>query len=206
MIRINDFNFSGKKAIVRVDFNVPLDKQTLEVTDDNRIRGALPTIKKIIGDGGACILMSHLGRPKGPESKYSLKPVIPVLEKHLGKSVQFAEDCLGADAKSKANALKPGEILLLENVRFYAEEEGKPVLPDGASDDEKKTAKAELKEKQKAFAKTLASYADVYVNDAFGTAHRANTELRPSLQTILTPTAKYSGSLLMPNSALWTRY
>ena len=172
MIRINDFNFSGKKAIVRVDFNVPLDKQTLEVTDDNRIRGALPTIKKIIGDGGACILMSHLGRPKGPESKYSLKPVIPVLENHLGKSVQFAEDCLGADAKSKADALKPGEVLLLENVRFYAEEEGKPVLPEGASDEEKKAAKAELKEKQKTFAKTLASYADVYVNDAFGTAHR----------------------------------
>lgn len=174
MTNIENFNFSGKKAIVRVDFNVPLDKQTLAVTDDNRVRGALPTIKKIIGDGGACILMSHLGRPKGPESKYSLKPVIPVLEKHLGKSVQFAEDCLGADAKSKADALKPGEVLLLENVRFYAEEEGKPVLADNATEDEKKAAKAELKEKQKDFAKTLASYADIYINDAFGTAHRAH--------------------------------
>jgi len=171
---IQDFNFKGVKAIVRVDFNVPLDKETLEVTDDTRIRGALPTINKIVGDGGSLILMSHLGRPKGRMEKYSLKPVLPVLEKHLGKKVLFADDCLGESAVSMSAALKPGEILLLENVRFYPEEEGKPVLPDTATDEEKKAAKAELKEKQKEMAKKLATYADVYVNDAFGTAHRAH--------------------------------
>ncbi|NLV18262.1 MAG: phosphoglycerate kinase [Bacteroidetes bacterium] len=174
MKMIQDFNFKGVKAIVRVDFNVPLDKETLEVTDDTRIRGALPTINKIVGDGGSLILMSHLGRPKGRMEKYSLKPVLPVLEKHLGKKVLFADDCLGESAVSMSAALKPGEILLLENVRFYPEEEGKPVLPDTATDEEKKAAKAELKEKQKEMAKKLATYADVYVNDAFGTAHRAH--------------------------------
>ncbi len=171
---IQDFDFNGKKAIVRVDFNVPLDKQTFTVTDDTRIRGALPTIKKILGDGGSVILMSHLGRPEGRMEKYSLKPVLPVLEKHLGIEVKFADDCLGESASSMSAALKPGEILLLENVRFYPEEEGKPKLPEGVSEEEKKAAKAEMKLKQKEFAKKLAVYADVYVNDAFGTAHRAH--------------------------------
>ncbi|MBN1107272.1 MAG: phosphoglycerate kinase [Bacteroidales bacterium] len=174
MKMIQDFNFKGIKAIVRVDFNVPLDKATLEVTDDTRIRGALPTIRKITGEGGSCILMSHLGRPQGRMEKYSLKPVLPVLEKHLGQKVLFADDCLGESAVTMSAALKPGEILLLENVRFYPEEEGKPVLPDTATDEEKKAAKAELKVRQKEMAKKLASYADVYVNDAFGTAHRAH--------------------------------
>lgn len=171
---IQDFNFKGIKAIVRVDFNVPLDKKTFVVTDDTRIRGAIPTIKKIIGDGGCLILMSHLGRPEGRMEKYSLKPVLPVLEKHLGQSVKFADDCLGESAVSMSAALKPGEVLLLENVRFYPEEEGKPILPENATDEEKKAAKAELKQKQKEMAKKLASYAEVYVNDAFGTAHRAH--------------------------------
>jgi phosphoglycerate kinase len=173
MKMIQDFNFKGVKAIVRVDFNVPLDKKTFVVTDDTRIRGALPTIKKIIGDGGACILMSHLGRPEGRQEKYSLKPVLPVLEKYLGIKVQFADDCLGESAVNMSKALKAGEVLLLENVRFYPEEEGKPALPETATDEEKKTAKAELKAKQKELAKKLATYAEVFVNDAFGTAHRA---------------------------------
>jgi phosphoglycerate kinase len=121
MKMIQDFNFKGKKAIVRVDFNVPLDKKTFEVTDDTRIRGALRTIRKIIDDGGCLILMSHLGRPEGPTEKYSLKHVLPVLEKHLGMKVLFADDCLGESAKKMAVALKPGEVLLLENVRFYPE-------------------------------------------------------------------------------------
>ena len=171
---IEDFNFKGVKAIVRVDFNVPLDKKTLTVTDDTRIRGALTTIKKIISDGGSVILMSHLGRPVGREDKYSLKPVLPVLEKHLGMSVKFADDCLGAKTEAMAAALKPGEVLLLENVRYYPEEEGKPVLPDDVTEEVKKAAKAEMKVKQKELAKKLAGYADVYVNDAFGTAHRAH--------------------------------
>lgn len=174
MKMIQDFNFKGIKAIVRVDFNVPLDKATLAVTDDTRIRGALPTIRKITGDGGSAILMSHLGRPQGVMPKYSLKPVLPVLEKHLGIKVLFADDCAGESAAAMAAALKPGEVLLLENVRFYPEEEGKPILPETATDEEKKAAKTELKAKQKEFAKRLAGYADVYVNDAFGTAHRAH--------------------------------
>jgi phosphoglycerate kinase len=171
---IQDFNFKGKKAIVRVDFNVPLDKKTFEVTDDTRIRGALLTIRKIIGDGGCLILMSHLGRPEGRMEKYSLKPVLPVLEKHLGMKVLFADDCLGESAEKMSAALKPGEVLLLENVRFYPEEEGKPILPETATDEEKKAAKAALKVKQKEMAKKLAGYAEIYVNDAFGTAHRAH--------------------------------
>jgi phosphoglycerate kinase len=174
MKMIQDFNFKGIKAIVRVDFNVPLDKKTFVVTDDTRIRGALLTINKIIKEGGSCILMSHLGRPEGRMEKYSLKPVLPVLEKYLGQKVLFADDCLGESAVNMSAALKPGEILLLENVRFYPEEEGKPVLPETATDEEKKAAKAELKAKQKEFAKQLATYAEVYVNDAFGTAHRAH--------------------------------
>lgn len=174
MKMIQDFSFKGVKAIVRVDFNVPLDKKTFVVTDDTRIRGALPTINKIIKDGGSCILMSHLGRPEGRMEKYSLKPVLPVLEKYLGQKVLFADDCLGESAVTMSAALKPGEVLLLENVRFYPEEEGKPVLPETATDEEKKAAKAELKAKQKELAKKLATYAEVYVNDAFGTAHRAH--------------------------------
>jgi phosphoglycerate kinase len=174
MNMIQDFNFKDKKAIVRVDFNVPLDKETLVVTDDTRIRGALPTIKKIINDGGCAILMSHLGRPKGRMDKFSLKPVLPVLEKHLGKKVLFAGDCLGESTVKMAAELKPGDVLLLENVRFYPEEEGKPILPDTATEEEKKAAKAELKIRQKEFARKLSEYAEIYVNDAFGTAHRAH--------------------------------
>jgi phosphoglycerate kinase len=174
MKMIQDFNFKGKKAIVRVDFNVPLDKKTFVVTDDTRIRGALKTINKIINDGGSLILMSHLGRPEGRMEKYSLKPVLPVLEKLLGKKVMFADDCLGEATEKMAAALKPGDILLLENVRFYPEEEGKPILPENVTEEEKKAAKAEMKVRQKEMAKKLASYAEIYVNDAFGTAHRAH--------------------------------
>jgi phosphoglycerate kinase len=174
MKMIDDFNFKGKKTIVRVDFNVPLDKKTFVVTDDTRIRGALKTINKIINEGGSCILMSHLGRPEGRQEKYSLKPVLPVLEKLLDKKVLFADDCLGESAVKMSSALKAGEILLLENVRFYPEEEGKPILPETATDEEKKAAKAEMKIKQKELAKKLATYAEIYVNDAFGTAHRAH--------------------------------
>ncbi|NLD63692.1 MAG: phosphoglycerate kinase [Bacteroidales bacterium] len=171
---IDNFDFKGLKAIVRVDFNVPLDKQTREVTDDTRIRGALRTIKKITADGGSAILMSHLGRPQGVMEKYSLKHVLPVLEKHLGMKVAFATDALGEEAAAMAASLKPGEVMMLENVRFYPEEEGKPILSDSATDEEKKAAKAELKVKQKEMARRLSTYADVYVNDAFGTAHRAH--------------------------------
>jgi len=175
MQTIDNFNFKGKTAIVRVDFNVPLDKKTLEVTDDTRIRGALPTIRKILSDGGCAILMSHLGRPDGvPQEKYSLKHVIPALEKLTGTNVKFADDCVGASAAELSKSLKAGEILLLENLRFYLEEEGKPKLPENVTDEEKKAAKDALKKKQKEFFATLASYADCYVNDAFGTAHRAH--------------------------------
>jgi phosphoglycerate kinase len=171
---IDSFNFKGLKAIVRVDFNVPLDKKTREVTDDNRIRGALKTIRKIVADGGSAILMSHLGRPEGVMEKYSLRPVLPVLEKHLGMKVAFAPDALGDEAVAMAAAMKPGEVMMLENVRFYPEEEGKPILPETATDEEKKAAKAALKVKQKEMARKLSTYADIYVNDAFGTAHRAH--------------------------------
>jgi phosphoglycerate kinase len=174
MKMIQDFNFNGKKAIVRVDFNVPLDKKTFTVTDDTRIRGALLTINKILDDGGSLILMSHLGRPEGRMEKYSLKPVLPVLEKLLGKKVLFADDCLGESAVKMSAELKTGEILLLENVRFYPEEEGKPILPETVTDEEKKAAKAEMKIRQKEMAKKLSGYAEIYVNDAFGTAHRAH--------------------------------
>ncbi len=169
MQKIDNYNFKGKKVIVRVDFNVPLNKETHEVSDDTRIRGALPTIKKIIEDGGCAILMSHMGRPKkNPDPQFSLKQIIPAIEKYLGP-IKFAADCANADAEAKA--LKNGEILLLENLRFYAEEEGKPrgIEKDDPAYD---AAKKELKTKQADFAKKLASYADVYVNDAFGTAHR----------------------------------
>lgn len=174
MQTLDSYNFGGKKAIIRVDFNVPLNKETFEVTDDTRIRGALSTINKILSDGGAVILMSHLGRPKGVEAKYSLKHIIPTLEKLLGKTVKFADDCVGASAVELAAGLQAGEVLLLENLRYYAEEEGKPRLADGATDDEKAAAKKAIKESQKEFVKKLAGLADVYVNDAFGTAHRSH--------------------------------
>ena len=152
MISFNTYNFAGKRAIIRVDFNVPLDDK-FRVTDDNRVKAALPTIKKIIADGGSPILMSHLGRPKqGPEEKFSLKHIIPTLNSLLGLEVKFASDCIGAEAVQLSSSLKPGEVLLLENLRFYKEEE----------------------KGDEGFAQKLASLADVYVNDAFGTAHRAH--------------------------------
>jgi len=175
MYKIDNYNFNGKKALIRVDFNVPLDKKTLEVTDETRIKGALLTINKIIKDGGSVILMTHLGRPGGTkQEKYSLKHIISALNKNLGKEVKFADDCVGQTAIDQAASLKSGEILLLENVRFYEEEEGKPALPETASDEEKKAAKAAVKERQKDFVKKLASLGNCYVNDAFGTAHRAH--------------------------------
>lgn len=174
MQTIDQFNFAGKKAFVRVDFNVPLD-ENFNITDDNRIRAALPTLKKIIADGGSLIIGSHLGRPKGVTDKYSLKHIVNHVSKLLGVEVQFANDCMGEEAVAKAAALKPGEALLLENLRFYAEEEGKPRgLAEDATDEEKAAAKKAVKESQKEFTKKLASYADCYVNDAFGTAHRAH--------------------------------
>ncbi|MDR2774813.1 MAG: phosphoglycerate kinase [Tannerella sp.] len=174
MQTIENYNFAGKKAFVRVDFNVPLD-ENFRVTDDTRIRAALPTLKKIIGDGGSVIVGSHLGRPKGITDKYSLKHILGHVSGLLGVDVQFANDCIGEDAKIKASALQPGEVLLLENLRFYAEEEGKPRgLAEDATDEEKKAAKKNVRESQKKFTETLASYADAYVNDAFGTAHRAH--------------------------------
>ncbi|KGO01110.1 phosphoglycerate kinase [Porphyromonas sp. COT-290 OH3588] len=171
---IEQFNFSGKKAFVRVDFNVPLDAD-FNITDDTRIRAALPTLKKIIADGGSVIIGSHLGRPKKVEDKFSLRHILAHVSKLLGVEVQFANDCIGAEAVEKAAALKPGEALLLENLRFYAEEEGKPRgLAEDASDEEKAAAKKAVKESQKEFTKKLAALADCYVNDAFGTAHRAH--------------------------------
>ncbi len=171
---IDNYNFAGKKAIVRVDFNVPLHKETKEVTDDTRIRGALPTINKILSDGGSVILMSHMGRPKkNPDPQFSLQQIISKLSENLGgKEIKFVEDCM--KAQSEAASLQEGEILLLENLRFYEEEEGKPRVADDVSEEEKVAAKVRVKESQQDFIKTLASYADVYVNDAFGTAHRAH--------------------------------
>ncbi|HEY0667258.1 MAG TPA: phosphoglycerate kinase [Sphingobacteriaceae bacterium] len=172
MKTIDQFNFSGKKALIRVDFNVPLDAE-FNITDDNRIQGALPTIKKILGDGGSVILMSHLGRPKeGPTDKYSLKHIVKHLTAVLGTDVQFAADCIGEDAKKLASELKPGQVLLLENLRFYKEEE--------KGDEE--------------FAKKLAQLGDVYVNDAFGTAHRAHASTAVIAKFF--PDAKYFGYLM----------
>ena len=169
MTTIDKFNFAGKKAIVRVDFNVPLDENG-KVTDDTRIRGALPTLNKILADGGSLIIMSHMGKPKGKvNAKFSLGQIKDVVAEKLGAKVEFAPDC--AKAADAAAALKPGEVLLLENLRFYPEEEGKPVGID-KEDPAYEEAKKAMKASQKEFAKTLASYADVYVNDAFGTAHR----------------------------------
>ncbi len=169
MAKINDYNFAGKRAIVRVDFNVPLDENG-HITDDTRIRGALPTLKKILADGGSLILMSHMGKPKGKVNpKLSLAQIKDDVAKALGTEVKFAPDCMRAS--EAAAQLKPGEVLLLENLRFYPEEEGKPIGIDKADPAYADAAK-EMKERQKEFAKMLASYADVYVNDAFGTAHR----------------------------------
>ena len=168
-MKIEQFNFAGKKAIVRVDFNVPLDENG-NITDDTRIRGALPTLKKVLADGGAVIMMSHMGKPKGKVNpKLSLSQIVNKVSERLGVPVKFADDC--GNATEAAANLKMGEALLLENLRFYPEEEGKPVGIDKA-DPAFDEAKKEMKAKQKDFAKKLASYADVYVNDAFGTAHR----------------------------------
>ena len=171
-MKISDFNFAGKKAIVRVDFNVPTKEGV--VTDETRIKGALPTLKKILEDGGAVIMMSHMGKPKGKvDMKKSLQQIVPNVSAALGVDVKFAPDC--ANASEEAANLKMGEALLLENLRFYAEEEGKPRgLAEDATEEETKAAKKAVKESQKAFTKVLADYADCYVNDAFGTAHRAH--------------------------------
>ncbi len=169
---IDSYDFTGKKAIVRVDFNVPLN-ENFEITDDTRIRKAIPTLKTVLEKGGSLIIMSHLGRPKKVDPKFSLKHIVARVSECLGVPVQFADDCMKADAQ--AAALKPGEVLLLENLRYYAEEEGKPRgLAEEASEEEKKAAKKVVKDSQKEFVKKLASYADCYINDAFGTAHRAH--------------------------------
>src|SRR6478736_5951135 len=154
MTKFSDHNFTNEKALIRVDFNVPLDKKTFEIKDDTRMTAAIPTIKKILSDGGSVILMSHLGRPKeGPEEKSSLKHLVKHLSGLLdGKEIQFTDDCIGEDAKQKTASLKPGDVLLLENLRFYKEEE----------------------KGDEVFAEKLAKLGDVYVNDAFGTAHRAH--------------------------------
>lgn len=171
MTNIEQNNFNGKRVIVRVDFNVPLD-ENFNITDDTRIRAAMPTINKVINDGGRLILMSHLGRPKkNPDPKYSLKHIVNYLSQVIGKEVAFADDCMKA-AEQIAN-MQNGDVLLLENLRFYAEEEGK-VRGIEKGEEGYDEAKKALKESQKEFTKTLASYADYYINDAFGTAHRAH--------------------------------
>ena len=173
---LRDLRLAGKKVLMRVDFNVPL--QAGAVADDTRIVAALPSIRHVLDNGGALILMSHLGRPKGKASaEFSLAPVAQELSRQLGRPVGFAPDCVGASVRDMAGALKPGEVLLLENLRFHPEEEGKAKVADDASDEEKKAAKAAMKEQQRAFAKELASLGDVYVNDAFGTAHRAHASV-----------------------------
>ena len=174
MISIDNYDFKGKRAIIRVDFNVPVDAEG-NVTDDTRIRAAMPTIKKVLAEGGAVILMSHMGRPKkNPDMKYTLEQIVPAVEKNLGVKVQFAGDCMGEKAAEMCKNMQPGEVVMLENLRFYAEEEGKPRgLAEDATKEEKDAAKKALKEgPQKEFVAKLASYADCYINDAFGTAHR----------------------------------
>ena len=171
MKNIDQVNFAGKRVIVRVDFNVPLD-ENFNITDDTRIRAAMPTINKVINDGGMIILMSHLGRPKkNPDEKYSLKHIVNYLSQVIGKEVIFADDCM--KAAEKVAAMNAGDVLLLENLRFYAEEEGK-VRGIEKGEEGYDEAKKALKESQKEFTKKLASYADYYINDAFGTAHRAH--------------------------------
>lgn len=171
MKTLNDFNFKNKKALIRVDFNVPLD-ENFNVTDATRIEAAKPTIDKILADGGSVILMSHLGRPKGVESKYSLEHILKTASEVLGVTVKFASDCIGDVAKTAAAALQPGEVLLLENLRFYKEEEAGDL----------------------AFSKELASLGDIYVNDAFGTAHRAHASTTIIAQFF--PNDKCFGTLL----------
>ena len=175
MFKIDSYDFKGKRAIIRVDFNVPLDAEG-HVTDDTRIRAAIPTIQKVLAGGGSVILMSHLGRPKkNPDPKYSLSQIVGAIESRLGHKVVFAGDCMGDEAATMARNLKPGEVMLLENLRFYAEEEGKPRgLAEDATEEQKAEAKKAVKASQKEFVKKLASYADCYINDAFGTAHRAH--------------------------------
>ena len=171
---VRDVNLKGKRVLMRVDFNVPIENGNVE--DDTRIRAALPTIRYVLDQGASLVLMSHLGRPKGGkvEPEFSLKPAGVWLQKLLGRPVGFAPDCVGAEAKSMALALKPGQVLLLENTRFHKEEEGKAKVADDATDEVRKAAKAEMKKKQEAFAKELAELGEVYVNDAFGSAHRAH--------------------------------
>jgi len=176
MQTIDDFNFSGKKALVRVDFNVPLDKQKFTVTDDTRMRAALPTISKILNDNGSVVLTSHLGRPEAREEKYSLKHIVAHLSELVGRTVKFAPDCIGAEALQMKKDLKPGEVLLLENVRYYADETAKD------------------KAVVEAFAKQLAEGCDVYVNDAFGSAHRAHAST--AVVAKFFPGAKFAGYLL----------
>ena len=196
MQTLDNFNFAGKKAFVRVDFNVPLD-ENLNITDDTRMSAALPTLKKIIADGGSVIIGSHLGRPKkGPEDKFSLKHVVAHLSELLGQPVKFVDDSIGEKVKAAVAELKPGEVLVLENLRFYAEEEGKPRgLAEDASDEEKAAAKKAVKASQKEFTKELASLADVYVNDAFGTAHRAQASTA-LIADYFTPENKMFGYLM----------
>ena len=174
MQTLDNFNFKGKKAFVRVDFNVPVDENQ-NITDDTRIRAAMPTLKKILADGGRLIIASHMGRPKkNPDPKYSLKAIVDRVSELLGVQVKFAADCIGEETEKMVAALQDGEALLLENLRFYAEEEGKPRLPETATEEETAAAKKEVKASQKEFTKKLAALADAYVNDAFGTAHRAH--------------------------------
>lgn len=196
MQTLDNFNFAGKKAFVRVDFNVPLD-ENLKITDDTRMRAALPTLKKIIADGGSVIIGSHLGRPKkGPEDKFSLKHIVAHLSELLGQPVKFVADSVGTEVKAAVADLKPGEVLVLENLRFYAEEEGKPRgLAEDATDEEKATAKKAVKASQKEFTKELASLADIYVNDAFGTAHRAHASTA-LIADYFTPDKKMFGYLM----------
>jgi phosphoglycerate kinase len=173
---INDINFQGKRVLMRVDFNVPLDGST--VSDDTRIRAALPSIQHVLDQGGSLVLMSHLGRPKGKVNpEFSLKPAADRLSELLGKTITFAPDCVGDEVLAIVTAMQPGDVTVLENLRFHPEEEGKVKLADDASDDEKTAAKAEMKEKQAVFASQLAELGDVYVCDAFGTAHRAHASM-----------------------------
>lgn len=191
---IHTYNFQGKRAIVRVDFNVPLDDQ-FRVTDNTRIRAAIPTLKKVLEKGGSLILMSHLGRPKKAEARFSLRHILPAIEEQLGTPVLFTPDCMGEETAAMVRSLKPGQVLLLENLRFYAEEEGKVRdLPESASEEEKAETKTALKESQKRFTSTLASYADCYINDAFGTAHRAHAST--TLIAAYFPNDKMFGCLL----------